>query len=289
MYSDVLHDKKITRVSVQTKQPKALVLGLWVTILSLANDSPERGKLLISDGIPLTLDEILQEAGLNGEGQNIIDEFARANMLSIEDETVIVTHWEDRQFASDHSRERVRQYRERQKGKHSDTVTEPPVTETEKKRYRNVTVTAQESESDKDILSKDNSGKPQVDSEKWNNVNKKIVGDKFLELTQLKPPANKKTAGTWWGWLYEIFEMAGKDAAETCRVMGIVVDYMRGRHTDITSPKSLINYSRVVTSGQELNGDGSRSNGPARASPKTPLTPEQQEIVNRLNESGRRQ
>jgi hypothetical protein len=163
LYSDVLHDKKITRTSVQVKQPKALVLGLWVTILSLANDSPERGKLLISDGIPLTIDEILYEAGLNGEGLPIIEEFVKANMLSIEGETVTVIHWEDRQFASDHSRERVKQYRERKKA----------VTETGKKRYSNVTVTAQESdiESDSEILSKDNSGKPPQKAEKVSREN----------------------------------------------------------------------------------------------------------------------
>jgi hypothetical protein len=140
------------------------------------------------------------------------------------------------------------------------------------------------------ISSNDDSGqKPPEDSagvstegttEKWNKANKTIVGNKFLELTRLKPPNPKsKTAGAWWGWLYEIFEMAGKDSAETCRIMGIVVKYMRQRHSDITSPKSLLNYSRVVASGQELsNYQNGTSYGPAnpRASPKSQLTPEEE-------------
>lgn len=121
------------------------------------------------------------------------------------------------------------------------------------------------------------SSKDNIDSQKWNNANKKIVGDKFLELTHLKPPINKKTKGAWWGWLFEIFEMAGKDSAETCRVMGIVINHMRHKHLDITSPKSLINYSRIVTSGQELNGASGYGPAIPRASPTRPKMTEEEE------------
>jgi hypothetical protein len=99
----------------------------------------------------------------------------------------------------------------------------------------------------------------QDDSQKWNNANKKVVGDKFLELTRLKKPTNKQTVGAWWGWLYEIFELSGKDATETCRIMTVVVDHMQSKHLSISSPKSLINLARSVVSGQSLNG----SNGPS--------------------------
>jgi hypothetical protein len=277
LYSDVLHDKKITRTSVQVKQPKAVVLGLWVTILSLANDSPERGKLLISDGIPLTIDEILYEAGLNGEGLPIIEEFVKANMLSIEGETVIVIHWEDRQFASDHSRERVKQYRERKKA----------VTETVKKRYSNVTVTAQESESEKEILSKDNSEKiSQRRKSKENSGTvgpKTIVRDKFFELTQLSEPP-KKTMGTWWGWFSEILTIGQGDPIKACHIMETVIVYMRNEHLTITSPKSLINLARSVASGQELVRKNGNRQEPARASPKAAtLTPEQQAAYEKLS------
>lgn len=284
MYSEVLHDKKLARVSFKTRQPKALVLGLWVTVLSLANDSPERGRLLISDGIPLTIDEVLFEAGLNEGDSVIIDEFIQANMLTINDGVITVNHWPDRQFASDHSRERVQRYRERQKKQPAVTETEQPVIETDKKQDCNVTVTAQESdtESDKEsILPNGNSGKPQVDSQKWNNTNKKIVGDKFLELTQLKPPKKESTKGAWWGWLFEIFEMADKDAAKTCQIMAAVVKYMRDEHLTISSPKSLVNSARVIASGQELVSKNGNRQEAARASPT--LTPEQQAAYEKLS------
>lgn len=261
LYSDILHDKKIARTSVQVKQPKALVLGLWVTILSLANDSPERGKLLISDGIPLTIDEILYEAGLNGEGLPIVDEFVKANMLAFEGEVVTVTHWQDRQFASDHSRERVKQYRERKKA----------VTVTAERRYSNVTVTAQESESESDLLSKDNSEKisqprkPKEVTQPKTTGPKTIVKDKFFELTQLPEPS-KRTMGTWWGWLSELLAIGQGDPAKTCRIMETVVVYMRDERLTISSPNSLLNLARAVASGQSLNG----SNGPSEQTRPSP-------------------
>lgn len=92
----------------------------------------------------------------------------------------------------------------------------------------------------KKVSPKGDSGKkPQEDSKKWNNVNKKIVGDKFLELTQVPFPTNPKTKGVWYGWLFEIFELANKDPAETCRIITLVVKDMQKKHLTISSPKSL--------------------------------------------------
>lgn len=101
-------------------------------------------------------------------------------------------------------------------------------------------------------------------SEKWNNANKKIVGDKFFELTHLRKPTNKKTVGAWWGWLFEIFELANKDPTETCKIMTTVVKDMQRKHLTISSPKSLHWGARALVSGQELN-DKERNNGNGHA------------------------
>ena len=39
-YSETLRDRKLERIARVTGQPRALIIGVWVTILSLANDSP---------------------------------------------------------------------------------------------------------------------------------------------------------------------------------------------------------------------------------------------------------
>lgn len=284
LYSEIANDKKITRICLKTKQSKALVLGVVTMLLCMANESPERGKLLISKGIPYTTDEILFECGLGEEGKSVIEAFLELGILHLDGDTFTLINWEKRQAPSGDSTERTRRYRERkQQRERNGNATEPS-----QERHGDVTLmTHKEEDKESDKESKPTNNKPIADPEKWNNTNKKIVGDKFFELTQLKKPTNKKTVGAWWGWLYEIFEIAGKDAAETCRIMAIVVENMRTKPLPISSPKSLVNLSRTVASGQELSGEY-RNNGPARASPQTPtLTPEQQAIVNRLNESGR--
>jgi hypothetical protein len=44
-YSEALSDPKITRISGSMQLPKAHVLGVWLTLLAMANRSPERGCL----------------------------------------------------------------------------------------------------------------------------------------------------------------------------------------------------------------------------------------------------
>lgn len=125
----------------------------------------------------------------------------------------------------------------------------------------------------KKVSPKGDSGKkPQEDSKKWNNVNKKIVGDKFLELTQVPFPTNPKTKGVWYGWLFEIFELANKDPAETCRIITLVVKDMQKKHLTISSPKSLHWGARAIVSGQELNGaqNGTQRKHDGAAAPNRP-------------------
>lgn len=116
LYSEVKSDMKIKRVVTMTNQPKAVVIGVWSVLLCLANDSPERGKLLISQDMPLTDVEIISETGLNPEcGQAILSAFIQVGMVSRVDDAILITNWDNRQFTSDTSNDRVRQYRARQK------------------------------------------------------------------------------------------------------------------------------------------------------------------------------
>jgi len=113
-YSESLRDRKLERISRVTGQPKALLLGVWVTLLSLANDSPIPGALLLTEDIPLELDDLCLETDLDHDTlAPIIDRFIALQMLSQEEGVYIVTNWDKRQFKSDSSRERVRRHRAR--------------------------------------------------------------------------------------------------------------------------------------------------------------------------------
>lgn len=258
LYHEILHDPKMGK----------LPDNVWrraIELFLLAGELDDGGKLPDTEDLSWHLHRPSME-----ELETELAHLEKVEILTRLEDGWLVTKFAERQKAIGDA-ERAKAYRDRKRRQIEPETQKSNGTDTTELQERHESVTKRDTDIDidKEILPKGNSGKkPQVGSEKWNNANKKVVGDKFLELTQLKPPTNDKTKGAWWGWLYEIFEMAGKDAAETCRVMGIVVGYMRGRHTDITSPKSLISYSRVVVSGQELGGDGVRNNGPARASPK---------------------
>ncbi len=139
MYSEILSDRKVARIAKQLQQPKAVIVGVWVLLLSLASESPERGKLLISEGIPFTTDELLDEIDLGEVGSVIVDAFVGIGMLSIEDNIYAISKWDERQPASDNSTERVRKHRA--KKKQSETLPE---------RYSNALDKDKDKETDKD-------------------------------------------------------------------------------------------------------------------------------------------
>ena len=113
-YSETLRDRKLERIARATGNDKVTLLGIWITLLSLANDSPERGVLLLVDNIPLTFDDFCYETEIESDQlQPIIDRFIKFDMLSCDDGIYYITNWGKRQFKSDTSKERVQRYRER--------------------------------------------------------------------------------------------------------------------------------------------------------------------------------
>jgi len=64
-YTEAVGDKKLRRIARDTNECMAHVLGVWTIVLSIASDSPDRGKLLISDEVPATIDDINDAAGCN--------------------------------------------------------------------------------------------------------------------------------------------------------------------------------------------------------------------------------
>lgn len=115
LYSEVLSDRKIARICRETSLPKVVVIGFWTVVLAIANESPKRGHLLISDGLPITTEELADEIGLEiQETSTLIEKFTQLNMLCLDGQCLIVSHWDNRQFPSDSSTERTKRYRERQ-------------------------------------------------------------------------------------------------------------------------------------------------------------------------------
>ena len=107
-YSEAIRDTKLRRVARKSGVSFAETLGTWAVILSGGpSDSPERGKLLLSDGNPVTLDDIEDVTGCNVS--ETFQQLLCNGMLAQSENTYAVTNWDKRQYASDNSTERVPQ------------------------------------------------------------------------------------------------------------------------------------------------------------------------------------
>ena len=115
LYSEILDDKKIKRICRATGHTKAMVIGVWVCLLSLANESSERGSLLISENIPYDLDDLSSETELPEDQLDaLLKAFERYDMLRYDSKDGwAILNWNDRQFKSDNSIDRVQKYREK--------------------------------------------------------------------------------------------------------------------------------------------------------------------------------
>jgi len=115
-YSETTTDRKIERICRVLEQPKALVIGAWSILMSIGNDSPVRGVLLLTEDIAFTDDDLADEMGLDLDVTRLIlDQFQHFRMVHRDNGVMYLTNWDKRQFASDDSSERVRRYRERKR------------------------------------------------------------------------------------------------------------------------------------------------------------------------------
>ena len=168
-YSEALSDRKIAWICRKTKQPKATILGVWTILLSLASESPDRGKLLIANDIWLTEQEIQEETGLNKDAFDaIIDSFCHLGMVE-RNEGITVINWDKRQFKSDSSTERVRRHRGR---KAEEETVDGNGTETLQERSGNApdTDTDQDTESEEETESPSDLPAPPQDFAGWENL-----------------------------------------------------------------------------------------------------------------------
>ena len=133
-YTEAVSDKKLRRIARDNNESMAHVLGVWTIVLSIASDSPVRGRLLISDDVPATIDDISDAAGCNVTAtfRKLLVTGLVTEAVTNSGETVYeVPAWDKRQFESDSSATRVRKHRERKKAeKNAQDVTEV-------KRYSN--------------------------------------------------------------------------------------------------------------------------------------------------------
>lgn len=128
-YTEIKRDRKLRRLPISYR-------WIWVVVLAMAKESPVQGKLLISENIPATIEDIADEAAADiEETEQAIQKFIEQDMMHEENGVLVLTNWDKRQFVSDSSTERVRKHRERKR-------------ETFQERYINSDVTPPEAEAE---------------------------------------------------------------------------------------------------------------------------------------------
>jgi hypothetical protein len=93
-------------------------------MLSLANNYEERdGRLMLNENIPLTVDDLAEESGVDeGTINEHLKEFKTWEMIDWDD-VITIRNWHKRQFRSDNSTLRVERFRS--KTKEPEPVEEP--------------------------------------------------------------------------------------------------------------------------------------------------------------------
>lgn len=188
-YTETTADAKLKRAAAITGLERVIVLGVWTAVLSLAKQSDADGRIQFSDDMPLTIEEIADEAGTRPEVINsLFPVFQRLNMLALENETWIVAHWNDRQYKSDNATKRWQDWKaEKEKEKHSNVGANNP---------SNVGSTLAPThqireESDKnraDTEARNNDFSPAGDDEAIGSP----LSDEFTKITGILPHDNEK-------------------------------------------------------------------------------------------------
>ncbi len=161
-YTEAISDKKLRRIARDLNQPVPYVIGVWTVVLSIASDSPDRGKLLISDNVPATLDDINDAAGCN-----VTETFQKLFVTGLVTVTVTedgqevytVPAWDSRQFESDSSATRVRRHRERKKAAQNGNDVTPV------KRYSNAPETDTDTENKDPLIDRQSAEQKRTDTE----------------------------------------------------------------------------------------------------------------------------
>lgn len=89
LYNETIHDRKLRRLPPAQR-------WLWIAILCAASDSPDRGRLLLSDGEPVTVDDLADMAALPMKAvRDGLAALERLDMVRRDESVIIVTKWDE--------------------------------------------------------------------------------------------------------------------------------------------------------------------------------------------------
>ena len=106
LYTEITRDRKVRRLS-------PVYRWIWITILCIAKESPEQGRLMLSKQIPVTIDDIADESNTSTDDvEKAVEQFKEQFMIEELDGVLNIINWDKRQFVSDNATERWKKWKD---------------------------------------------------------------------------------------------------------------------------------------------------------------------------------
>jgi hypothetical protein len=122
VYNEMLHDRKLAKAAKAAGLDKVSMIGIFVALLCIANESPVPGALYVTLHERFGNDDVTNELEIDGATwEKARDALIRYEMLEIVDGVFWVKNWGKRQFKSDVSTQRVRKHRQKNDGNGNET------------------------------------------------------------------------------------------------------------------------------------------------------------------------
>lgn len=120
LYTEIRRDRKLRRLPTGQR-------WLWIVLMTIAKESPRPGWLLLAEGVPVTLEDLVDEAAIPTEVvQAGIAAFIEQRMLEVVDGIYHLINWDKRNFASDNPTDRWRKWKNQQPSNVGQTFEQQP-------------------------------------------------------------------------------------------------------------------------------------------------------------------
>src|SRR5258708_3978007 len=97
LYTEITADRKLRRLPPAQR-------WLWIAVMVVARKSPNPPKLLLAEGVAVSVEDLADEASITVEEAQVgMDAFLGQHMVRIEDGVFILINWDKRQYKSDDS------------------------------------------------------------------------------------------------------------------------------------------------------------------------------------------
>lgn len=258
LYNDLPEDKKLARIARAADVQRVIVLGMWTGLLAIANASPERGTLMLTEDLPYMNEELADMIGIDlAQFEKILNLMIRMDMVILDGECLVILNFSKRNPDSDSSTERVRRHRAKKKAEKEAAAGDAETGDNVPwERYGNVTETPQEEESESESEKEEESdSESEADEDSAAALNSAAL---FLQ-TEFEQAANRTRPQNGWPDADIFVQLAAQDV--TREDVGDAVRWLRKHKRRCDDPTDILG-SALTSKNKRLSQNRSRPRAP---------------------------